>query len=233
MCLTQIFLYISTLSTYSCWNKTTYSYLFSPTVILENWRITLTFLYYNKPLKIFSMVRITSHFLLQDHHCLFAFWGFLKFLFLLSLRPIPRETTQTKPFRHLQVWGWSTYCQVGRLLSKARGKAWHLVGDEEKEKGSMGSTSDLCLRGEEQLPLSAFGFLSCGNWPLFSYSEIPAEVSKDCCVLLICKCCLSYFQSLIWNCVRMQDKALMLVNAVTSLHPSVLLVSACRSCSVV
>lgn len=206
-------------------------------MILENWRITLTFLYYNKPLKNWIDVLVwlgPPHIsCYKTINCLFAFGGFLKFLFLLSLRPIPRETTQTKPFRHLQVWGWSTYCQVGRLLSKARGKAWHLVGDEEKEKGSMGSTSDLCLRGEEQLPPSAFGFLSCGNWPLFSYSEIPAEVSKDCCVLLICKCYLSYFQSLIWNCVRMQDKALMLVNAVTSLHPSVLLVSACRSCSVV
>lgn len=154
---------------------------------------------------------------------------FKSFYFPFSSGQFLEETTQTKHFRHLQVWGWSTYCQLGRLLWKAGGKTWHLFGDEGKEKGSMGSTSDLCLRGEEQLPLSAFGFLSCGNWPLFSYSEIPAEVSKECCVLLICKCSLSYLQGLIWNCVRMQDKAWMLLYAVTSLHPSVFLVSACSS----
>lgn len=105
------------------------------------------------------------------------------------------------------MWGWSTYSQVGRFFWKARGKTWHLVGDEEKEEGSVGRTSDLYPRGEEQLPLSACGFLSYGNWPLFCYSEIPAEVNKNGCVLLICKCYLSYLWNLIWNCVRMQDRA--------------------------
>lgn len=138
-------------------------------------------------------------------YLLFGF--FFSFYFSFPSGQFLEEITPTKHLRHLRVWGWSTYSQVDRFFWKARGKTWHLVGDEEKEEGSVGSTSDLCPRGEEQLPLSACGFSSYGNWPLFCYSEIPAEVNKDGCVLLICKCYLSYLWSLIWNCVRMQDRA--------------------------